>query len=76
MAEFFEVIAPVATQLGLSIVFIYMYVTERRYNKEKEEKVLEAFKEQSKTNQQLSGAIEKNTTATDKIFEVLLKNSK
>lgn len=76
MAEIFEFIAPVASQLGLSLVFLWMYQNERKYNKEKEEKILEAFKEQSKANQQLSGAIEKNTTATDKIFEVLLKNSK
>lgn len=77
-----QIVAPVLSQLGLSAVFLWLFVRKDKTLDEKNQQVLEAFKENTKVQAELMGAIRantevtnKNVTVTDKIYDALISKN-
>lgn len=73
-----QILAPVISQLGLSVVFLWLFVRKDKKLEEKNDQVLQAFQENTKVQENLMNAIKANTditnkniTVTDKIYDAL-----
>lgn len=61
------------SNLGIAGIFLYLFMNERKSNEKKSDELLDAYKENTRIQQQVANNIEKNTTITDKVYEILLK---
>lgn len=75
-----DLIATAISQLGVGGIFVYLYLRKDNQQKEMTDKVLEAFKENTKVQEGVRGSIVNNTKAieglndlTQKVYEELIK---
>lgn len=82
-----EIIGPVIAQLGIGSIFLWLYLKERSERidsiskkDEVHEKVLDAFKENTKVTEQMKATIASNTESnkrlSDLVYDVLKDGKK
>lgn len=75
-----EIIGGVITQLGLSVVFLWLMLRREKVIEDKDNRIrqqsdalLEAYRDNTRVNTELKTVINRSSAVTDKIYEALIK---